>query len=339
MKKLVIAGLVLFAAGCTQERVNPPSPPPVDWASFDRPPPHDAGKVSATDKERATKGAYVAAFSSPDFSALVPLLSDEAHFAFGGSKDARGKDRVAKGHDSLFGAFDDRKLVVGRTLVTDSSQTLEWTLTGIQARDWMGVAATHKPVTFKGVTLLWTRDDGSITDVHVYFDVALVKAQLGVGPKELQALPPPQPPSTSEETDQANTPDEMANVAHVRAMLEALAGNDASAYVSQATDDVDVFIPWRPKPLHGKEELHTSFAAMHKSIGQLATSVFNAWGIGKYVVVEYFVTGNQTGPIEYIPVQPSGVIRLAVLDIVEMRDGKVARVWRCENPSEIVSSF
>jgi hypothetical protein len=56
---------------------------------------------------------------------------------------------------------------------------VEWTLTGTQARDWMGVPATHKSAGVKGLTLLWTKDDGSIIDVHVYFDVAAVQAQLG----------------------------------------------------------------------------------------------------------------------------------------------------------------
>ena len=65
--------------------------------------------------------------------------------------------------------------------VRAASKRSSGSLTGIQTRDWMGVKASQKLVTISGVTLLWTKDDGAITDLHLYFDVAAVKAQLGPG--------------------------------------------------------------------------------------------------------------------------------------------------------------
>src|SRR5262249_8776485 len=150
-------------------------------------------------------------------------------------QDTRGRDRVVGAHNALFGAFEQRSFALSRVLRTDRSQSLEWTFSGVDSR-------VQKPVAVKGVTLLWTNDDGSLSDVHLYFDPALVKAQLGVGPPELQTLPrPPISSGAPQVLEQGGTPEETANVALVRAMLKALEDNRESAFLSTLANDVEVF--------------------------------------------------------------------------------------------------
>jgi ketosteroid isomerase-like protein len=224
---------------------------------------------------------------------------------------------------------------------TPSEQTIEWTMTGTQARDWMKVPATHKPVGFRGLTLLWTTDNGSITDVHVYVDVAVVKAQLGVGSKELLALPPAQPSAGSTQVyEQAQTAPsgDKAQVAVVQSWLDALENNNEAAYLATMTDDVEVHTSERPQPLRGKPEARTYYRAMHRAIGQLDTTVENGWGVAPFAVVEYSIAGEQLGPIGWVPAQRDKVVRLEVVDICELADGKIARVWRYDNPAQILGS-
>ena len=331
--------LALSAAACAPETVERPPEAPINWSKPPVKVKPTAGK--ATDKERAAADAYTSALSSDAFAQLGATLNEEAHFTFAGAKDAHGREDVVQAHAALFGAFDSRKFVASRRWITESAQALEWTMTGVQARDWMGVAATHREVVIKGLTLLWTNDDGSIVDAHVYFDEAVVKTQLGAGPKELQDLPvarPASPPPHEQEFEQTEALDQKAQVDVVRTELEALEKGDEAGYLSSMADDVECVLPERAQPLRGKEEARAYFRDMRKAINGLDTAVENAWGIGQFVVVEYSIVGEQAGRLNWIPFQKDRLLKLQQVDVVEIANGKIAHVWRYENPSQVLSA-
>jgi ketosteroid isomerase-like protein len=329
---------VMLCSACSSETVARPPPPPVNW---NVPPPRvtqDAG-LKATEMERVAAEAYIKGLNSLAFVQLPPALDENAHFAFVRTKDAHGRDQVVQAHDALFGAFDQRTFVMSRVWLTDSAHVLEWTMTGIQAREWRGVAATHKPVSIKGVTLLWTNDDGFITDVHVIFDEAVVKAQLGVGPKVLVSLSLPQTVTgPRQEFEQTGTSAEDANLIQLRASLDALRKGDETAYLSTMTEDVEVSTLESAQPLRGRESVRGYFRTIRKAIDQIDPTIDNAWGIGPFAIVEYSLVGEQIGPIGWIPRQRNPVLKMVVVDIAEMHDGKIARLWRYDDPSQIISS-
>jgi ketosteroid isomerase-like protein len=246
-------------------------------------------------------------------------------------------------------------MAVSRVWRTESVHVLEWTMSGTHTQGWMGVAATHKPVVFKGLTLLWTKDEGSILDVHVYFDVAIVKAQLGVRPDsmsparagrgqrptDLETFPPsamPPPGTPTQVFEQTGSADEQRNVGTVRSALDALEETTDSRYLATMSDDVDVITLERAQPMHRKDEAREYFKAMHKAIGQLDTTIDNAWGIAQFVVVEYSVSGVELGPIGWVRTQRDRVVRLHIVDVVEMQTGKIARVWRYDDPAELIET-
>ena len=340
MTRWRLSVLPLFAIACSSETVGPPPAAPINWQSLTEPSAVDAGTEVTTAKERALPSQYVSALGSPGLGELGPLLDEDVHLASPGVGDANGRAAVVRAHAALFGAFDDRKVVLRRVWRTPNEQTIEWTMTGAQARDFMGIRSTHKEVAFKGLTLLWTKDDGSITEVHLYVDTAVVKAQLGVGPKELIALPAPalgsEPAQTFEEPT-TGTENEKRNAAVVQSALDSLENNSESGYIGAMTDDVEVNTLERARPAIGKQEARLYYKAMHKAIGQLDTTTENAWGVGRFAVVEYWIAGEQLAPIGWIPVQPDKVIRLEIVDVVEIREGKIARVWRYDDPTEIAA--
>jgi hypothetical protein len=334
--RLILGAVGLALAGCSSETVAPPPAAPVNWQSLDARPAVAPGPDIVSAKERALPDVYSAALASPGFAQLGALLDDEAHFAAPGMDDAHGPGPIVHAHEVLLGAFDGRKVTASRVWRTPNEQTIEWTMTGTQARDWMGVTATQKPVAFRALTLLWTKDDGSITDVHVYVNVAIVKAQLGIGPKDLLTLPPPLAPTGPAQVfEQTRTAleDEQRNVAVMKSALDAFENNRESGYVDAAADDIEVYELERSQPSRGKEARRTSYKAMHKAIGQLDTTVNNSWGVGQFAVVEYSITGEQLGPIAWIPAQRDRVVNLEIVDICEMTGGKIARVWRYDNPT------
>ena len=52
------------------------------------------------------------------------------------------------------------------------------------------------------------------------------------------------------------------------------------------------------------------------------------------MIVEYDMAGEQVGPIGNI--QADGrVVRLSVVDVVELSAGRMKRVWRYDDPAEL----
>ena len=329
----------LASVACSSENAGSPPPAPVDWHAFDVPHGPVTAPPGPTPRERAVAEGYAAAVASPDLAALMPLLSGDTRFAFPGMSDARGKEPVVKAHQTLFGAFDRRAMTITRLFRTESAQAVEWTMTGVQAREWMGAVATNRPVAFKGLTILFTKDDGTISDVHTYFDVAVVKTQLGVGPKELAALvPSPTPVGPPQVFEPTHAPDEAHNVTVARAMFDALEKSDEPAYLATMTDDVVVETLERAQPMRGRDDQRAYFKGIHRSIAQLDTTFDNAWGVTRFAIAEYLVAGEQVAPLGWVPPPRDRVIRLQVVDVMELRDGKVAHVWRYENPAQIMAA-
>lgn len=332
---MVISAL---ATACAAETVELPPPAPVQFQSSTA---KAAPSATPTEKERAVADAYIKALASPRLGALGPMLDEEALFAFG-AQSLRGRERVVKAHEDLFGAFDGRRFVASRVWLTDSRSTLntqaiEWTMTGTQAHEWMKIPPTGKNVAIKGLTLLWTTDEGVVTEIHVYFDEDVVRAELGAGPAELQKLPPPVaapgPPAVRE---REGKPDETSNVASLRAMLQALEDNQESAFVSKVADDLAVETLGEPEPLRGKEAARAYFKNVHRSVRQIDTVVLNAWGVGAFAIVEYSVTGLQVAPLfRVVPAKDGSLhpLHSQFVDIAEFRDGKIARIWRYSDPA------
>jgi hypothetical protein len=337
---------LLSCAACSSETVAPPPKPPVGSLEGNKVPEAGADVVTAKERElptlwaRAVSSATAADAGAP-FAGLVPLLDpDLAQFSFPGARPAHESAGIIAAHQDLFGAFDDRKMQLTRIWRTPSEQSFEWTLTGTHARDWKGVTATHKPVAFKGITLIWTKDDGSITDIHVYFDVTAVRAQLGAPvAKELAGLPVPAAPTGEPQMFEASQPTatETADVALARGALDAMENNNEAGYVGAFADDVQIETLERAQPGRGKDEAKSYYRAMHKAIGQLDTNVTGAWGVGQFAIVEYSVNGEQLGPIGWIPAQRDHVVRFEAVDVCEIQGGKIAHVWRYDNPGEIVT--
>jgi|GEM_PF-1225581 len=334
-------GLLLVA--CSTETVPPPPPPPT--GPLQPVAVREAGPDIVTEKEKALPALYAKVLSSPTpdggtrFGQLVPLLNpDLAQFSFPGLPPASEPDGIVAAHQKLFGGFDDRRMLLSRVWRTPNEQTIEWTMTGKHAREWMGIAATQKPVAFKGVTLMWTKDDGSIIDIHDYFDVDLLKAQLsGVGPKELlaaaQPAPPVGPPAVFERT-QTGTPDEAGNAALVKHSLDALENNKEADYLGSFADDVEIHTLERTEPARGKDAVKAYYRGMHKVVGQLDTTINNEWGVAQFAIVEYSIAGEQLGAIGWIPAQRDQVIKFQLVDVCEIANGKIARVWRYDNPGQ-----
>ncbi len=325
-----------LSGACSSETVAMWPAPPAHFqthAARDR----TSSPVTPTDKERTLAQVYTTALESPGFDSLSSILDEQAHIAFG-THNTHGRARVLKGYDDMFGAFDQRRFTTSRVWLTDSThpldtQAVEWTMQGVQARDWLGVSATGKPIVIKGVTLLWTSDDGVVTDSHVYFDEDVARAELGSGPPELRKLPVPRADAESVRViERSGRPEETANVAAFRAMLQALQDGREADFLSTMTDDIAVSTSDRAEPVRGKPAAHDYFKTMRSSIHHLDTVIQNAWGVQSFTVVEYAITGLQRAPLPRIAFAEGRGLHAQFVDIAEFRDGRMAHIWRYADP-------
>jgi hypothetical protein len=94
--------------------------------------------------------------------------------------------------------------------------------------------------------------------------------------------------------------------------------------------------------MKGKDDVRKYYRATHKAIGQLDTTVNNDWGVAQYAIVEYDIDGEQLGAFSWIPLLaavPARTTQLAhfdIVDVCEIRDGKIAHVWRYDNPTQVL---
>jgi ketosteroid isomerase-like protein len=334
-----VAVLALFATlaqACSSETVAMWPAPPVhfmaDAAVASAPSP-----VTPTDKERSLAEAYLKALSSSGFVDLAAIVDEQARVTLG-ARNTHGRERVIQIHEQTFGAFDQRHFVTNRVWLTDStrpldSQAFEWTMTGVQARDWMGIAPTLKPVVIKGLTLLWSNDNGVVSDMHVYFDEGLVRAQLGSGPAELQKLPAPSADAgTHDVFERTGAPEEKANVEVVRSMIQALEDDKEADFLSTMDDEVQVFTSDHAEPARGKNTARQYFHLLRGSIHHLDTVVENAWGAGSFAVVEYAITGLQQAPLPRVPFAAGRPLHTQFVDVAELKGGRMVRIWRYADP-------
>jgi hypothetical protein len=321
----VRAFLLIALAACSPETVARPAPPPVAWRSLEARPAPDAGPSVATEKERAIADEYMRALAAPDLGDLAALVFEDAHFSFAGYQDAYGRPDILAAHEALLGGFGPRSFTIRRVLRTDSAQVIEWTMTGAHK-------ASRKPVAFDGLVLLWTRDDGTISDIHLYFDQTVANAERDDGPRARRD----EAPVVREEVEQGRSPEEAANLAAMSHTLDALE-NDETAYVGAMRDDVEVRGLASAQPGRGQAFARAYFRAMQRAIARLDTQLDEGWGIGRYVVVEYHIVGEQRAPIGTIPVPKDPLIKMYFVDVAEMQGKKIARLWRYDNPIQVVS--
>jgi steroid delta-isomerase-like uncharacterized protein len=328
--------LLASLSSCGSAEVEQPSPPPVDPRVY-KPLAAQVATPQKTPLERAREAAdgFQRSLAQGDTKALSELLDPDVDFTFPGRSDATDRPGTLKALDELFGAFSGKKLATSRIFQIGEAAVVEWAMTGTQSAAWMGVPPSQKEVGLRGVTLLWFNLNGLVNEVHIYFDCGSVLAELGAAPnKAIQAGPPASPASTPVVTVAGGTAEEKANVALVNASWDALEAKNEAGYLTPIADNVEVTRMDRSGVEKGKEDRRKYFHWVASGISSLAQTPLNAWGAASYVIEEYTFTGVHSGNLTSLP--PSGhALRLHYLDIDELQNGKIVRIWSYGNSLEL----
>ena len=330
MRGSLLCLFILAMAACSGETVLKIPGAPVDWHSLEQSSAPAASEVAPTIRERAIADTLAASFASESFRDFSGILDSNAYFAFVGERNAFGRDNVIHAHKILFEGLANRTLTIHRVLMTESTQSIEWTLSAEHL-------PTSKAVTFNGLTLLSTKDDGSVTSIRHYFDEAVLLAQTGAGPDGLPRLPAAEPIEGQRiVVEQAGTDAERTNLSTVLASLDALENKNEKAYLAAMAHDIEVAVLSSSPPIRGLSGLREYYRSIHRSIGHLDTQLVNAYAMGSLVVVEYKITGEQRGTIAWVSMHKDNLPKMFVVDVADMREGKISKLWRYDSPMQAI---
>lgn len=111
-----------------------------------------------------------------------------AHFADGAElRDSAierpivGRQAIAAVYARHFAAFPDTHVRVDRMIGEGTTVAVEWTLTGTHRGKIMGLAATGRPISFKGISVIRYRANLAVADTRMW-DLAGLLRQIGALP-------------------------------------------------------------------------------------------------------------------------------------------------------------
>jgi predicted ester cyclase len=292
---------------------------------------------SHAEKEREAVDAVNRAMGG-DFKALTPLFDPDADFSFSpGMVDASDRDGMLKALGDAFAAFSDRKYAARDIWLAEDAAIVAWDMQAMQSGDYMGIKPTGKQVGIKGLTILWFQANGLIKDMHLYMDVGAVLAQLGAAPKGADVSAPSVTLATSPEVFVAAGNDqEQKNIAILNASYDALEAKNEAGFLAPFADDVEVFRLDHDGPVRGKEERRKYFKTITHGLSQFSQDPKYAWGVGPFAIEEYVLKGINSGPLG--PAQATGhSVNLHLVDVNEMKDGKIVRKWSFGNSLELLA--
>lgn len=342
-------GLFLLACGGAKEAAPEPVPAATDAAPAATSPaePTPAATTTAAaappfDLAAAAK-KYVAdstaAWASRDPKKRTALFTADG---MAGIPGARGWEEAKiadteKALGNYFVAFPDLKLTYTRIIAKGNLAALEWVFTGTNQGELMGQKATNKKSGYRGVSLVTFAPDGKVKRESTYFDMGTMMGQLGLGPKGQPVRPAEAAPTAPPEVFIGKDGDE-ATEAAARAWFATAVKGDAKPLGALATDDIVVSNQYSPADSKGKKTLEKETAEGAKAFVDQRIDVVVCVPASPWIACEYTWTATWKGPAMGMkPTGKTGTVHS--LELIELKDGKVARTVAFANGTEFAAAF
>jgi steroid delta-isomerase-like uncharacterized protein len=347
---LWMSALGLMACGGANEPAAEPQPQATEAAPAAAPPADAPPAVATTepaaappfDLADATK-KYVtestAAWTSKDPKKRTALFTADAVVGIPGTngwEEAKVAE-TEKALASYYAAFPDLKLTYTRAIGKGNLAALEWVFTGTHQGELMGQKPTNKKVGYRGVSLVTFAPDGKVKRESTYFDMGTMMGQLGLGPKGQPVRPAEAAPTTPTEYFFAKAADDPGDAA-ARTWFAAATTGDAKKLAALATDDVVVSNQYMPADAKGKKLLEKETAEGTKAFVDQKIDVVVCVPATPWVACEYRWTATWKGPAMGMkPTGKTGTVHS--LELIELKDGKVARTVAYANGAEFATAF
>ncbi len=343
----IVLGLLVVACGGGADEAPPvAAPPPPSAAPAPPPPPAEptaaaappAPKASQIELEQATLKAFAESFT--DAKKLAALYADDAQMWVAGMGEFKGREAIQGAAASMHDAMTNVKFAFNREWFKGDMVAVEWTVNATQSKEWMGVPATEKPWGVTGASILWFDKDGHITKDHRYADSATIMGQLGVTKKKARAIPPV-PSSTEVHVAKGDAQEDKA-LEWLKSVNGAFDKHDSKAFLDTMSDDTLYDDMSMAGQMKGKGAAKQFFESFTKAFPDMKLDVANAFAVEDFAIQEYVINGTHKAPL----ISPEGTIpatkktvALHALDVMQVKDGKMAHGWTYANGVEFATQL
>ncbi len=276
------------------------------------------------------------ALNAHDAKKAASVYAEDAIIRVSGMTDDTGRDAIAAGIQKLFDAFSNFKFGATRVWSKGAVVVREWVGTGTHSGTFAGVKPTENPVGWTAVSVLWFSPAGLIKEEHVYWDTSGVLGQIGAA--RAKSSPIPSIPRAPETHTSKSSPGEELNAGlSARIAAAANARNDDQLFAFYADTLERWTLDARSRSL-GKEESKKSWKSFIAAFPDAKATVVNSWGMNDWVIEESVVVGTHSAPFGGFATTKKSVT-LHSLDILQIKEGKVARDWSCASTQELVGQL
>ncbi len=350
MRKIVgslVLGVLVGACGGGGEAVKPVEAPAAPTVAPPTPPTPEVtpaptaeapAKPSAQDAAKALVGAVSDSLNTHDLAKFTATYTDDAVLVVAGNPEPiKGREAIGADTKRAFDAFPNLKMGFSRVWAKGDVYVCEWVDTATHSGDLMGIKATEKPVGYTGLSIVWVNADGKIKEEHRYLDLGTVLAQ--VGASKAKARPVATLPTSIEWHFAKSDAAEDKGVEGLKSAYAAFEKKDDKAMGDMSADDITWDDLLMPAPMKGKADAVKYWKTFMTAFPDLKAPATNSWGVEDFAIAEIAFTGTPKGAIMGLTSQTKKPVTLHIVDIVQMKDGKVTKGWSYGNGVELLMQF
>jgi len=294
-----------------------------DRAADDDAPPPPAKKPTLTELEVTAASALIDAIAARDAKKIGEVYASDAVISIIGDRTLTGRDAIVAEYQRWLDGMKDLKFELGRVFQNDGTVVVEWAFSGTHTGDFLGVKATQSPVGAAGASVLTFDAEGHVTKEERIFDIDTIRKQDDKRAKVGTFRAPPPLPVNVEPHVAKSPADGEAQLAIARALYAAIDNDKPADALALAAEDVAIEDYARPHPVKGKAAARTLLEEYEAALPN-RTSTTTMFAADGYVVAdrEVHASTKRRSFVEHF------------VDVLEIRDGKIARLWTWSNPAE-----
>lgn len=314
---------------------QPPAPPPPPVATT--PPaetakPAEAPKPSLADMQKLGLKTAGEALNGHDPKKFASVYAKDGGILVAGLNEVHGQDAIEQNMKEWFETFSNVKFGFSRVWVKHDQMAIEWVINGKHAGELFGVKGTEQDIGHYGFSIVSFTPDGKVGQERRYGDLGTVMTQVGAA--KAKPRPVPSVPAMPEMIVAKGAPEEDKSLDVAKQVLAALESKKEADYLKLVSDDMEHDGLFHLETAKGKDAAKKFFKAFTTAFPDAKFDV--KWGMSNndFAILETVMTATHKGDLGKIKATKRPV-SLHLVDVLKVKDGKVARAWTFQNSLEM----
>lgn len=279
--------------------------------------------------------AAMKAFNEGKYDETLAAFTDDAQWAIvGGPPPVKGKEAIKKAWEENRTAFPDLKIAPSRIVLADNFVFVQGGSNATHKGDFMGTAATDKPVGVEHLQVAELRD-GKIASLTLYENMPNLLAQIGAAPEgSPPALPPPTLASGAPEVIKGE-----ANQANLDVLKKWYGSFDWEVCEKEVCAEGVVHHDIAEgKTVKTPEEHKEGIDKFKKAFPDMKIEIKQAISAGDWVAVASTASGTHKGDMG--PIKATGKpVSIDYAEIIKFENGKIKESWGYMNPGQLMAQL